>query len=254
MKISIVTLSFNQCAFLREALESVLLQGYPDLEYIVIDPGSTDGSRELIQSYASGIAHMVFEPDKGASDGLRKGFAMATGDICGFLNSDDLLEPGSLQRIADFFQAHPDYDIVMGNGYIVDVEGKPVRHVKLRTFTVDRYLYGGTQFLQQSTFFRREAYLNSPGFNPITKTCWDGELFVTMAHRGAKVGYIDADLSRFRIHSQSITGSQRLQNLYFQDKKRVFRNIQGRDWSAKDNVRQWLYRGEAALRRVGIVR
>ncbi len=91
MKISIVTLSFNQCAFLREALESVLQQGYPDLEYIVIDPGSTDGSRELIQSYASGIAHMVFEPDKGASDGLRKGFALATGDICGFLNSDDLL-------------------------------------------------------------------------------------------------------------------------------------------------------------------
>ena len=254
MKISIVTLSFNQCAFLREALESVLLQGYPDLEYIVIDPGSTDGSRELIQGYASGITHMVFEPDKGASDGLRKGFALATGDICGFLNSDDLLEPGSLQRIADFFQSHAEYDIVMGNGYIVDVEGKPVRHVRSRTFTVDRYLYGGTQFLQQSTFFRREAYLNSPGFNPITKTCWDGELFVTMAHQGARVGYIDADLSRFRIHSQSITGSQRLQKLYVQDKRRVFKQIRGRDWSATDSFRRLLYRGEAALRRVGVVR
>jgi glycosyltransferase involved in cell wall biosynthesis len=254
MKISIVTLSFNQCAFLREALESVLQQGYPDLEYIVIDPGSTDGSRELIQSYASGIAHMVFEPDKGASDGLRKGFALATGDICGFLNSDDLLEPGSLHRMADFFGSHPEYDIVMGNGYIVDVENKPVRHVRSHGFTVQRYLYGGTQFLQQSTFFRRETYLNSPGFNPITRTCWDGELFVAMANRGAKVGYIDADLSRFRIHSQSITGSQRLQNLYVQDKRRVFRDIRGRDWRATDNLRQWLYRGEAALRRVGIVR
>jgi glycosyltransferase involved in cell wall biosynthesis len=254
MKISIVTLSFNQCAFLREAIESVLQQGYPDLEYIVIDPGSTDGSRELIESYASGIAHIVFEPDKGAADGLKKGFALATGDIFGFLNSDDLLDPGSLLRVADFFQSHPEYDIVMGNGHIVDVEGKPVRHVRSRTFTVDRYLYGGTQFLQQSTFFRREAYLNSPGFNPINRNCWDGELFVTMAHRGAKVGYIDADLSKFRIHSESITGSQRHQQLYFQDKKRIFRDIQGRDWRATDSLRQLVYRGEAALRRVGIVR
>jgi glycosyltransferase involved in cell wall biosynthesis len=254
MKISIVTLSFNQHDFLREALESVLLQGYPELEYIVIDPGSTDGSRELIKSYSDGIAHIVFEPDKGASDGLRKGFAMATGEIFGFLNSDDLLEPTSLQRVAGFFRAHPECEMVMGNGYIVDVEGRPVRHVKSRGFTVDRYLYGGTQFLQQSTFFRREAYLNSPGFNPNTKTCWDGELFVSMVHRGAKVGYMDADLSRFRIHSQSITGSQRLQNLYFQDRKRVFRDIRGRDWRATDSLRRWMYRGEAALRRVGIVR
>jgi glycosyltransferase involved in cell wall biosynthesis len=254
MKISIVTLSFNQRDFLREALESVLQQGYPDLEYIVIDPGSTDGSRELIQDYASGIRHVVFEPDKGAADGLKKGFGLATGDIFGFLNSDDVLEPGSLHRVAEFFQSHPEYDIVMGNGHIVDAEGKPVRHVKSRTFTVERYLYGGTQFLQQSTFFRRKAYLNSPGFNPINRNCWDGELFVTMAHRGAKVGYIDADLSKFRIHSESITGSQRHQQLYFQDRKRIFRDIQGRDWRATDSLRQLVYRGEAVLRRVGIAR
>jgi len=254
MKISIVTLSFNQYAFLGEALESVVSQKYPLLEYIVIDPGSTDGSRELIESYGSSITHMVFEPDKGASDGLRKGFAMATGDIFGFLNSDDLLEPGSLQSVEKFFQSHPECDIAMGDGYIVDVEGRPVRHVKSRGFTVDRYLYGGTQFLQQSTFFRRDAYLNSPGFNPITRTCWDGELFVTMLHRGARIGYIDANLSKFRIHSQSITGSQKLQKQYFQDCRRVFRDIQGRDWRATDNLRKLMYRGEAALRRVGIVR
>jgi glycosyltransferase involved in cell wall biosynthesis len=254
MKISIVTLSFNQRAFLEEALKSVLQQGYPELEYIVIDPGSTDGSRELIQTYASGIARIIFEPDKGAADGLGKGFALATGDIFGFLNSDDLLEPGSLQRIASFFQSHPEYDIVMGNGYIVDAEGKQVRHVRSQTFTVERYLYGGTQFLQQSTFFRREAYLKSPGFNPINRSCWDGELFVNMAHRGAKVGHIEADLSRFRIHSQSITGSQRQQETYLGDRKRIFRDIQGRDWRSTDSLRRLVYRGEAALRRVGVVR
>jgi glycosyltransferase involved in cell wall biosynthesis len=254
MKISIVTLSFNQRAFLQEAIESVLQQGYPDLEYIVIDPGSTDGSRELIQSYASSITRIIFEPDKGAADGLGKGFAIATGDIFGFLNSDDLLEPGSLQRIVDFFQSHPEYGILMGNGYIVDADGKPIRHVRSRTFTVERYLYGGTQFLQQSTFFRREAYLKSPGFNPANRSCWDGELFVNMAHRGAKVAHIDADLGRFRIHSQSITGSKRLHQQYLEDLRRIFQDIRGRDWRATDNFQRWLYRGEAALRRLGLVR
>jgi glycosyltransferase involved in cell wall biosynthesis len=254
MKISIVTLSFNQREFLREALESVLHQGYPDLEYIVIDPGSKDGSRELIQSYASGITHMVFEPDHGASDGLRKGFAMATGDIFGFLNSDDLLEPGSLKRVADFFQTHSECDIMMGNGYVVDVEGRPVRHVKPRNFTVSRYFYGGTQFLQQSTFFRREVYRKSPGFNPKTTTCWDGELFVSMVHQGAHLEYLDADLSRFRVHSQSITGSQRLKKAYFEDRRRIFREVLGRDWRATDDLWKLLYKSETALRRIGIVR
>jgi glycosyltransferase involved in cell wall biosynthesis len=254
MKISIVTLSYNQSAFLREALESVLLQGYPDLEYIVVDPGSTDGSRELIQSYSARIAHLIFEPDRGASDGLRKGFEKATGDVLGFLNSDDLLEPGSLQRVADFFEAHPKFGLAMGNGHVVDVDGKPIRHVRARNFTVNRYLYGGAHFLQQSTFFRREAFLNSSGFDVCNRTTWDGELFVTMVQRGARLGYIDADLSKFRIHNQSLTGTRRLQKVYYEDRKRVFRIVCGRDWNGTDSLRSLLYRGEATLRRIGIIR
>jgi len=228
MKISIVTLSFNQCAFLREALESVLSQKYPDLEYIVVDPGSTDGSRELIQSYSAAIARIIFEPDRGASDGLRKGFAAATGDIFGFLNSDDLLVDGSLRRVAEYFETNPDVGLAMGNGHIVDIEGRVVRPVKARRFTVDRYFYGGTQFLQQSTFFRREAYLNSPGF--------------------------DVHLSKFRIHNQSITGTRGLQNVYYEDHKRIFHDVIGRNWRITDNLWKLVYRGEAALRRAGIVR
>ena len=254
MKISIVTLSFNQCAFLREALESVLSQKYPDLEYIVVDPGSTDGSRELIQSYSAAIARIIFEPDRGASDGLRKGFAAATGDIFGFLNSDDLLVDGSLRRVAEYFETNPDVGLAMGNGHIVDIEGRVVRPVKARRFTVDRYFYGGTQFLQQSTFFRREAYLNSPGFDVRNRTCWDGELFVSMVQRGTKVGYIDADLSKFRIHNHSITGTRGLQNVYYEDHKRIFHDVIGRNWRITDNLWKLVYRGEAALRRAGIVR
>ena len=102
LKISIVTLSFNQRAYLQEAIDSVLSQGYLDLEYIVVDPGSTDGSRDLIKSYGDRIAHCIFEPDRGAADGLNKGFERATGDVFGFLNADDLLFPGALRRWQSF--------------------------------------------------------------------------------------------------------------------------------------------------------
>src|SRR3974390_2320485 len=104
MKISIVTLSFNQRDYLQQALDSVLSQDYSNLEYIVVDPGSIDGSRELIRSYGARIAHTIFEPDRGAADGLNRGFASATGDVFGFLNADDILLPGSLKRVASFFE------------------------------------------------------------------------------------------------------------------------------------------------------
>jgi glycosyltransferase involved in cell wall biosynthesis len=100
MRISIVTLSYNQRAFLQDAIDSILQQGYPDLEFIVVDPGSTDGSRELFRSYGEQISHVIFEPDRGAADGLNKGFGLASGEVFGFLNADDFLLPGALHRVA----------------------------------------------------------------------------------------------------------------------------------------------------------
>lgn len=247
MKISIVTLSYNQRAFLREAIDSVLQQDHPDLEYIVVDPGSTDGSREFIRSYGEQIAQVVFEADKGAADGLNKGFSRASGEVFGFLNADDYLLPGALSRVARFFESNPQCDIVMGNGYIVDSNGRSLRHVRARDFTVRRYLCGGIRWLQQATFFRREAFGLSPGFNTENRTSWDGELFVSMVHMGATVGYIDADLAAFRIHGASISGTGRLLDAYRNDCKRIFRQIRGRDWRAIDDLWRFLYRVEGLL-------
>jgi glycosyltransferase involved in cell wall biosynthesis len=250
MKISIVTLSFNQAAYLRQALESILSQNYPELEYIVVDPGSTDGSRELIQTYSDRIAHIVFEPDRGAADGLNKGFALATGEICGFLNADDLLLPGSLQQVAEFFRQHPQCDMALGNGFLIDGKGAELRHISARGFTVRRYLCGGIRWLQQSTFFRRETFLRSSGFNLENRTCWDGELFVNFVNNGAVVGYIDSDLGAFRIHEASISGSDRLKQAYLQDGRRIFRQILGRDWQLQDTILRFLYRVEGVLIRL----
>lgn len=246
MKISIVTLSFNQCPYLREAIDSVLQQGYADIEYIVVDPGSRDGSRELVQSYEGSIAHIIFEPDRGAADGLNKGFARATGEVFGFLNADDLLMPGSLERVAEFFTRNPYCDLAFGNGHIIDAAGQRLRHCRARDFTPARYFYGGTRWLQQSTFFRADAFKRSSGFNTGNRTCWDGELFVTMVSQGAAVGYIDADLSGFRIHAGSISGSGSNHEQYESDSKRIFRQVRGRTWNAVDELWRIGYRAEGA--------
>lgn len=251
MKISIVTLSFNQRVYLQEAIDSVLSQGYPDLEYIVVDPGSVDGSRELIMSYGKRIAQTIFEPDGGAADGLNKGFGYATGNIYGFLNADDLLFPGSLSRIAEFFEINPECDMVMGNGYVVDGSGRRVRHISARDFTVRRYLYGGTSWMQQSTFFRRELFLRSSKFNLANRTCWDGELFLSMANLGARIGYVNQDLSAFRIHASSISGSGTNRDAYSKDCRRVFHQIIGRQWTTRDELLRFLYRTEGFVRRIG---
>jgi glycosyltransferase involved in cell wall biosynthesis len=251
VKISIVTLSFNQRAYLKEAIDSVLSQGYPDLEYIVVDPGSTDGSRELLESYGSRIAHTIFEPDRGAADGLNKGFACATGQVFGFLNADDVLFPGSLEHVANFFKTHPDCDMAMGNGYKIDGRGQKTRHFVARDFSVRRFFYGGTQWLQQATFFRAGIFRRSPGFNLENRTCWDGELFVQIADLGAKIGYIQEDLGGFRIHEASISGSGRMNEQYQRDCRRIFRQLRGHEWKATDELLRFLYRAEGVMKSLG---
>ncbi len=250
MKISIVTVSFNQCAYLKEALDSVLNQGYSELEYIVVDPGSTDGSRELIESYRSRLSHIIFEPDKGASDGLNKGFEVATGDVYGFLNSDDRLRPGSLQTVAGFFQNYPECGLAMGNGHKIDGKGRKLKFIKARDYTVQRHLYDGTRWLQQSTFFKRDAFIRSGGFNIENRTCWDAELFLTMICQGVKVGYIRSDLSEFRIHDTSISGTGRMIDIYRQDLMRMFKQVKKREWGFFDDVWKFLYRVEGLVLRV----
>jgi glycosyltransferase involved in cell wall biosynthesis len=247
MKFSIVTLAFKQRKFLEEAIDSVLNQDYPDIEYIVIEPGSNDGSRELIEGYGDRIAQRIFEPDKGAADGLNKGFARATGEVFAFLNADDLLLPNAISKVANFLERNLECDLVMGNGFISDADGVPVRHVKATGFSVPRYLYGGTTWLQQATFFRRGAFEAAGGFNLQNRSCWDGELFVNMVAKGAKVGFLNSDLAVFRIHGASITGSRRAEQLYHEDSERIFRQLKGREWVRSDAFRSFFYKSARFL-------
>ena len=253
MKFSVVTISFNQRQFLQEALCSVLTQDHTAIEYIVVDPGSTDGSRELIENFANRLARVVFEPDQGAADGLNKGFQHASGDIFGFLNSDDVLLPGAIRSVAQAFAENPDCDIVMGNGFIVDTQGQRIRRIRAAGFTLDRYFYGGATWLQQATFFRRAAFAAAGGFNINNRSCWDGELLVDMVRKGARVKYLDQDLALFRLHAKSITGSRRHSEMMKADADRMFSLSRGRRWTALDTLRAYLFRIERILTHPGAV-
>src|SRR5208282_5630994 len=108
--VSIVTLSFNQGAFLGECIESVLEQKYSGLEYIVVDPGSSDQSREVIARFGAQISRILLAPDDGPADGLNHGFERARGEIFGYINADDRLAPNCLHKVARFFESHPEVD------------------------------------------------------------------------------------------------------------------------------------------------
>jgi len=242
MKFSIVTISYNQAQFLEQAIRSVIEQDYPDVEYIVVDPGSTDGSREIIERYRDRIDKIIFETDKGPADGLNKGFAQATGNIFGFLNSDDYLLPGALATVASEFSRKPWKDVLSGHALIVDAEGHEINRFYSRRFSLTRYLYGAATLAQQSTFFRNTAFNKAGQFNIDNKIAWDGELWVDLAISGAEFGQIPKFLSAFRIYGDSITGSGRYTDALERHKEKIFLKAKGRNWHAFDNLIHLFYK------------
>lgn len=212
MKISIVTISYNQGRFLKEAIDSVLSQEGAEVEYIVVDPGSTDNSRDIIKFYGNKINKIVFEKDNGPAEGLNKGFRFATGDILGYLNADDTLMKGALREVVHYFKAMPNAEVISGHGYIIDENSKKLYKVfsnKLSSssFAKIRYTTGYGSIVQQSTFFRREIFLKTDGFDNSYKIMWDGALAVDFMNLGANFKTADKFWSGFRIYSASLTGS-----------------------------------------------
>lgn len=234
VKISIVTISYNQVQFLERAICSIIEQDHDDLEYIVVDPGSTDGSRDIIEHYRNKIAKVIYEPDGGPADGLNKGFAEAHGAIFGFLNSDDVLEPGALSRVARYFKAHPDVDVISGHSWIIDAEGNFRRHFFSDRYSLWMAAYGASILSQASTFFGAEVFRRVGGFNIENRSNWDGELFIDMALSGARFNLVPESWSRYRVHGESITGSGKFHVLHKLYHERMFRKIMGRDPNSLD--------------------
>ena len=227
MKISIVTISFNQAQFLENAILSVLNQNYPDVEYIVVDPGSTDGSRDIIEKYRGRIQHVVYEKDSGPADGLNKGFALATGDIFCFINSDDYLLPNCISIIASYFESKPQTDVVLAGGLRVDGNGNIDGAYYPSLISAKRLVNGAVTFFQQGMFFSATLFQKVGGFNVENQTCWDGELLLAFILSGAKFGRLMTKVAAFRIYPLSITGSQKYAMQFKADQRRLYKLVYG---------------------------
>jgi len=241
MKFSIVTVSFNQAKFLEQAILSVLNQDYQDIEYIVVDPGSTDGSRDIIERYRDRIDRIIYTPDSGAAEGLNNGMSGATGEILGFLNSDDILLPGGIGRIARAFQANPGTDLVTGHAYIIDTENRRLRKSYTDKFHLRAFAYEACLICQQSTFFRADLFRKVGGFNEQNRIAWDAELFLNLLTRSDQYIVLDDFLSAFRLHSEAITGGARLRSLAVDFERAKFHRIIGRPWRSGDRIVRWMY-------------
>lgn len=248
MKISIVTISFNQARYLKQCIESILGQADCELEYIVVDPGSTDGSREIIESYGDRIIR-VFEKDAGPADGLNKGFSRATGEVFGFTNSDDYLLPDALRNVTQFFRENGFRQFVTGHGYIADPSGE-LKRARPSLLNLTNMLHCAGVVFQQATFFPANAFIEARGFNIKNDTCWDYELFVRFLRNGLEHSVIEADLAIFRLHEDSISGSGRLIERYFAELDRIFEESLGRKRSLKDETYTQVLRAKRVFARL----
>ncbi len=161
MRVSIITPSYNQAEYLEQTIRSVLDQGYPDLEYIIVDGGSTDGSVDIIRKYEDRLAWWVSERDHGQGDAINKGFRRATGEIVAWLNSDDYYQPGAIREAVEILAQHPDWAAVYGDVMAVDAAG---RFIKLHRYD-DWGLEGIMCFkvIGQPSVFMRRAVLEQSG-------------------------------------------------------------------------------------------
>ncbi len=202
--LSIVTPSFNQAPFLPQTLDSVLDQKYPELEYIVIDGGSTDGSREILESYNDRLTFWVSEKDRGQVHALNKGFERATGDWVGWQNSDDFYLPGAFESFAVATRRYPDADIVLADIVLVDEAGAPIRDVRYVKPTYESLFAEGMVIANQAAFWRRALH-ERVGFLDEQYNCsFDYDWFMRLLKSGRAV-HVREHWGCLRYHGQSKT-------------------------------------------------
>jgi glycosyltransferase involved in cell wall biosynthesis len=201
-RISIVTPSYNQRDFIEETIRSVLLQGYPDLEYIIIDGGSTDGSTDVIRKYERWLSFFVSEKDRGQGHAIVKGLEKATGEVLAWLNSDDTYCPETLEVVGEILSQRPDLDLLYGDCEMVDAKGGIIDLIEARHGRLPELL--AKDFIPQpSVFFRASAWGRVGGLDTSLSFILDYDLWIRMMLKGVKFHYLPHPLSRFRWHDVS---------------------------------------------------
>jgi len=178
-KITVVMPSYNQREFIERSILSVLNQNYPNLEFIIIDGGSRDGTVDIIRKYEQYLSYWVSETDTGQSDALNKGFTHATGEIFGWLNSDDLYLPGAFKRAEVVFYKHPDKGIVYGDWLSIDSNDRTIIHEHAFDFSLNQFKYEGFHLNAQAMFWRQEVHERFGSFDPGLHRTMDYQMILT---------------------------------------------------------------------------
>jgi glycosyltransferase involved in cell wall biosynthesis len=201
-KISVIVPSYNQERFIEATLRSILDQNYPNLELIVIDGGSKDASVDIIRKYQDRIAYWVSEPDGGQTRGLIKGFNRSTGDIQCWINSDDLLRPGSLREVGEYFLKHPGADMVYGDTLWIDGRGEPIAPRREIPFNRALWMYTYNYIPGMSAFWRKPIYDRVGGLNPEFDLSMDADLWIRFAAAGARIKHLRRLWSCMRFYAE----------------------------------------------------
>ena len=191
--VSVVTVVYNGARHLEQAILSVLNQGYDNIEYLVVDGGSSDGTMAIVERYGDRIDYFVSEPDRGIYDAMNKGIALACGDLVALLNADDYYEPGAVEAVVEQFLADPAAEILYGHKYVVQ-EGLSLRYPSRASLDYWR----GMCFSHQAMFVARDAYSRFGPYDTTLRIAADYDFVVRTATGGARFRAVDAFLVNYR--------------------------------------------------------
>lgn len=256
--ISIVTPSYNQAKFLPRTIESVLSQDYPKLEYIVQDGGSTDGTLEVLERYRDRLAYVESRPDNGQAHAINLGFSHATGEIMAYLNSDDILLPGTLHYVAEYFHRHPEVDVIYGHRVIINEHDQEIGRWVLPPHD-DQVLFWADYVPQETLFWRRRVWEKIGGYiDESYQFALDWDLLLRFVRAGARIVRVPRFLAAFRVHVQQKT-SAKIEEIGAQEMARIRRTYLGREvtqFEIEAAVRPYLRRAwwYHTLYRLGVLR
>ena len=244
-RISIITPSFNQASFLERTIQSVLNQGYPSLEFIVIDGGSTDGSVDIIRKYADRLSYWVSEPDRGQVDAINKGLERATCEWVCWQNSDDVFFPGAFSDLAEAAAQHPEAGLIVGNMMLIDANDQPLRDLRYVTPDHTAMLAEGMLIANQAAFWRRDVQERVGLIDERYHCSFDYDWFlrITQACRGV---HVNRTWGALRLHGATKTSNQAA--LFAEENRQILAGREVPGWKRRGyqarRLAQMLARGD----------
>ncbi|MBW4483586.1 MAG: glycosyltransferase [Tildeniella torsiva UHER 1998/13D] len=207
--VSIVTPSYNQGRFLRKTIESVISQNYSNLEYFIFDGGSTDDSIDILKSYGDRFS-WISAPDKGQTDAINKGMRLANGEILAYLNSDDVLLPGTIEKVVHFFNQNPDCDLVYGKAFYIDESDQIIGHYKTADYSLNR-LVEDCMVCQPAAFWRSRVKDKIGLFDEALNYAMDYDYWLRIATQCGNICFLPDSLACSRLYPETKTCSARAQ-------------------------------------------